>query len=322
MERPFASTAGSLAAVLGLTAGATCAAAPAPDPYVIFDHARHAAAAQQYPAYLAYTVAVNVTEGGVDKSRHYHLVYDSQNGTVDVDPVSDEERAAPPVPNGVVVHLQPRRQNKVIYDKKVGNPGEALDFLGVPLVTPTYTFGLDAAGASETGENSGALIAQIRKEFNDPTPVDKLREEVTTGPIKVIAVETSRTREYTIRLAGTETISGHECYHLLLTPNGDPKRLRLRELWVDAQSYQPWQLLNAGNFTGSQANWLVTFAQIGGSTYVVSETAQAPIGVGDHHYQHASVAFESIAQTTRPVRTNFFITGQQLMTEPDDGAPH
>lgn len=302
------------------TAHASASAPGAPDPYGIYDRARHVWAAQQYPAYLSYTIAVNVIEGGVQKSRHYHLTYDARNDVIDVNPVSDEEQAAPPTPSGMVIHLQPKRQGRVLIDKKVGHPSEAVDYLGVPKLSPTYAFGLNTGGDGEDGPDSAKLVAEIRKEFHDPVPTEKAREQLVSGPLKTIAVVSTRTHAYTIAYSGIEPVDGHDCYHLLLTPAHDPQHFRLRELWIDAQTYQTRQLLSAGNFTGFQAPWLVKFAEIDGAMYIASEAAQAPIGVGDHRYQQAALAFESIAKTTQPVhQTNFFTTNQTIVTEPDSG---
>ncbi len=241
-----------------------------------------------------------------------------QNDAIDVNPVSDEEQAAPPVPTGFVLHLQPKRQGHVLLDKKVGNPGEAVDYLGVPKLSPTYAFGLNAGGDSETGPAVDSLVAQIRRDFNDPVPVEKTRAQVLSGVLKTIAVVSSRSRDYVIRFSDMEAIDGHDCYHLLLQPSRDPQKLRLRELWVDAQTFQTRQLLSAGNFTGSNAQWLVSFAEMDGAMYILSETAQQPIGVGDHRYARAAVDFESITQSARPEhQSSFFATNQTVMTEPD-----
>ncbi|MFN2449847.1 MAG: hypothetical protein ABR508_08680 [Candidatus Baltobacteraceae bacterium] len=323
MPRALAAATAALA-VLAWAGMPAAAQAPPPDAYAIFDRARHVWGAQHYPAYLGYTIAVNVTESGVAKTRHYHVTYDAQNDLIDVNPVSDEEQAAPPTPVGFVLHLQPKRQGRVIIDKKVGNPGEAVDYLGVPKLSPTYAFGLNAAAEDEQTPSSSALVAQIRKEFNDPVPDAKARELSSAGGMKTIAVVSTRTRAYTIALSGVQTIDGHDCYHLLLTPAHDPDRLRLRELWVDRETYQTRQLLSAGNFTGSSVPWLVTFEEVNGAMYIASESAQSPIGVGEHHYEKASIAFETIAPTPRPVhQSSFFETNQTIMTEPDPGNyPH
>ena len=308
---------------LGLALAPVCAPAD-PDAYAIFDQARHVWSAQHYPAYLSYTVAIHVSEGGIDKRRHYHLSYDAPSDLIDVNPVSDEEQASPPpAPTGFVLHLQPKRQGHVLVDKKVGRPAEAVDYLGVPKLSPTYAFGL-TDGQIETGQSSESLVAQIRKEFNDPTPIEKLREQVTSGGMKTIAVVSTRSRAYAITLSGTQTVDGHDCYHLLLTPNRTPDKLRLRELWVDTQTSQTRQLLTAGNFTGSSAPWLVSFVELGGAMYIASESALGPIGVGEHRYEKADVAFQEIAPAVKPAHpSSFFSTNQSIMTEPDSGNhPH
>jgi hypothetical protein len=191
----------------------------------------------------------------------------------------------------------------------------------VPKLSPTYAFGLSSGSDVADGLDSTALVAQIRREFNDPVPAEKVRAQVMDGGMKVIASVTSRTRDYEIRLAGIESLAGTQVYHLVLTPTRDPQTLRLRELWIDTQTFQTLQLLAAGNFTGSQAPWLVAFTQVGGNTYIASETAQAPIGVGDHRYDRASIAFEAVSPTARPAHLENFFAVQDLMSEPD-GATH
>jgi hypothetical protein len=302
-----------LAAALSLVGTAGTA-----DPYQIFAQARQVWAQQRYPDYLTYVVAVAVTERGVEKSKHYHLAYDAQTGKIAVNPVSDEEQAAPPDPNGVTIHLQPKRNFHTLLDKRVGNPGEAVDYLGVPMIAPTYSFGM--ALASDEGEQTGndALVAQIRQEFNDPVPAEKTQQAVTDPHVRTIAAVTTFVRRYTITLAGIDTLAGGECYHLLLQPNYDPQKLRLREVWVDTHTYETRQLISAGNFSSSKVPWLITFDDAGGAQYIASETALAPVGVGDHQYEHASVSFESIEQTARPTRPlSFFVTKENLMSEPE-----
>ncbi len=320
MRTATAATAALIAATLigGVRAGAQ------PDPYSVYDRARHIWQTQHYPAFLSYTVGVYVDEGGVAKSRHYHLTYDAQNDLIDVNPVSDEEHAAPPSPTGFVLHLLPKRQGHVLMDKKVGNPGEAVDYLGVPKISPTYAFGLNSAVETQTGEDSDALVAQIRKDFHDPVPVQKAEQAVTGGPLKTIAVVSTRSRAYTIAMNGIEPVDGHDCYHLALQPNRDPQKLRLREVWVDTQSYQTRQILTAGNFTGTGARWLVHFVEIGGAMYIGSESALGSVGVGPHRYDKATVAFEEIAPAQRPAhQSSFFATNQNVFSEPSDGNnPH
>lgn len=309
-----------LAAVLAggaLAGGALQAHAAGADPYQIFGQARNVFAQQRYPQYLTYTVAVHVTERGVDKAKHYHLAYDAKDAKIFVNPVSDEERVAPPDPYGVTFHLRPKRQYKTLFDKKVGNPGEAVDYLGVPMISPTYSFGMSDT-VSEGDQNPDALVQEIRKEFNDPTPPLKAREIVNDPKMKTIAVVVGYRRRYNITLDGIENIDGHDCYHLSLRPAYRSTKLRLRELWIDTQTYETRKLVSAANFTGSRVPWLITFDELGGVLYIANESAMAPVGVGDHRYEQASVSFENITPSNTPPTnlTGWFVTKENIMTEP------
>lgn len=305
-----------------LAATLTCHAATLVDPYQIFSQARNVWAQQRYPAYLTYTVTVHVNERGVDKFKHYHLAYDAQQAKIYVNPVSDEERVAPPDPYGVQFHLLPRRQGRVLFDKKVGNPGEAVDYLGVPMISPTYSFGMSET-AFEGDRDPDALVQEIRREFNDPTPPLKAQQIASSGGLKTIAVVTGHRKLYDVTLDGTDAIDGHTCYHLSLVPAYKSPRLRLRELWVDTQNYETRKLVTDGNFTGSGVPWLITFGDLNGAMYIASESAMAPVGVGQHRYQQASISFDDVTPAQRPPSdlSNWFVTKESIMAEPDAQGP-
>ena len=288
------------------------------DPYQIFSRARNVWAQQRYPQYLSYTVTVRVNERGVPKCKHYHLAYDAKAAKIYVNPVSDEERTNPPDPNGVSFFLIPRRQGKALFRKKVGHPAEAVDYLGVPMISPTYSFGMSAA-ALDGNTDPNALVQEIRREFADPTPVSTQRELAQDEHgIKTIAIVTGFRRSYTVTLDGIENLDGRPCYHLSLKPAYDSPQLRLRELWIDAQTYETRKLVTASNFIGSAVPWTVTFADVNGALYINDEQAMAPVGVGDHRYEQASVSFEAIAPTDTPpaVQNGWFVTKENIMSEP------
>lgn len=293
---------------------AVVVAAPV-DAYDVFARARAVWAAQRYPAHLSYTVAVHVSEGGVEKSNHYHLSYDGSTQTVFVNAVSDEELAAPVAPKGFALHLQPRRQGRVLFDKTVGRPPDAVDYLGVPKISPAYSFGMIAHSGTLDDERSDALIEEIRSEFHDPMPAEKAQYLPSHA---VIANVVSRTNAYTIRLAGIDRVDDGDCYHLLLQPNANPRRFRLREAWVDTLTFQTRRLIVANNFSASpQVPWMVTFAQHDGAVYIASETAQGRICVDAHCYERASIAFESIAPSNAaPMLHSWFLTPRAILSEP------
>ncbi|HEY8314158.1 MAG TPA: hypothetical protein VIG51_08260 [Candidatus Baltobacteraceae bacterium] len=289
-------------------------------PYSIYGRARDVWMAQRYPAYLAYTIAVNVDEKGVPKANHYHSVYDALHDVVHVDAISDEERTAPHVPTGVNFHLRPKRQFHTIVDKRVGNPEEAVDFLGIPLLAPNYSFGIAPYVAPQQTANGDDLVRAIRQQFKDPMPAAKAQELNTDGHLKEIASVSTTLREYAITLDGVESLGNRDTYHLSLRPTRDPGRFRLRELWIDTQTFETAQLVTAGNFTVPQAMvpWTVTFDDVDGVRYISSETANAPVSIGPHTYDRASISFQAIAPTQwSPLWVSAFTsTSNKAMIEP------
>jgi hypothetical protein len=309
----------AIAALLVLFVAATTPVPGEPlllsDPYQIYARTREAWTSQRYPDYVSYTIIVQVDERGVQKIQHYHLVDETHSDNVHVNPVSDEEQQKPADGRGYSIHLQPKRQFIPIMDKRVGHPAEAVDYLGIPKLSPTYSFGL---GIPMQQPGSGDdLVAQIRREFNDPMPAKKAQQIAQRGPLRSIASVTAIARNYSIRLAGIEPLEQSSCYHLLLQPVHDPKRFRLRELWIDTANYETRKLLTAGNFTDSPVSWTVTFADVNGAHYIASEVAQAPVGVGDHLYERASITFADIAAADPPAQPfDSFVTNEKVMTEP------
>lgn len=305
--------------MLAVTAAPCAALAASPllaDPYQIYGRTRDAWTAQQYPKYLAYTIAVRVRERGVDKVKHYHAVYDSAADKVHVAAVSDEEHANPPVPTGMTIHLLPKRQGKTLFDKRVGNPGEAVDYLGIPMLAPNYSFGLgEPFGVSDT--QGGDLVQQIRSEYHDPAPPAQAQQPEPGSPLRSIASVTAIAHTYRIQLAGIESVDGSDCYHLTLQPARDPQRFRLRDVWVDTQTFETRRVMVGANFTSSWVPWVINFAQIGNAQYISSEVAQAPVGVGPHRYEEASIEFQDVTAVDHPATFfDTFATTENVMTEP------
>jgi hypothetical protein len=98
-----------------------------------------------------------------------------------------------------------------------------------------------------------------------PTP------EPGQTPLRELIRVEAVARDYRIELAGTERIRDADTYHLMLTPLRDPRVYRLRDLWVDTQSYVTVQLALAGLFDGkpyADARWIVSYVPIDGRYYV------------------------------------------------------
>lgn len=287
---------GALLTLVAVVAVAAPRAAAAPDPYQIFGNARAYWHQQKYPALIDYEVAVDVVEGGNERVEHYASEYNAETNVVQVDPVSDYERAHPVYPKGINISI-------IV---PLNKPLPPVDWLGVPYLAPTYSFGMAPfiPAPTPTPFNSAALVTEIRKEFHDPNP--RATPSATPTPdagLQEIATVYAHNRDYTITLLGTETIDGHPCYHLGLTPTRDPGQFRIRQAWIDEQTFATWQLQDALNFTsgpGTSVAWTIHFAQVDGAQYIREEDALGPMKRGGEIYTKASVWFENLLSANAP----------------------
>jgi hypothetical protein len=272
---------------------AAALAAPSPDPYDIFARARAYWLTQTYPTRLDYDVAVSVTEGGHDRIERYSESFDAVNDVMTVDPVSDYEHAHPTVPTGI---------NVGILGLKIGKPLPPADWLGVPRLAPNYSFGMApfVPAPTPTPFNSAALVDQIRNEFHDPNPRVTPSPAPAPGLSEIVRV-VARNRDYVITLLGTDSIDGHDCYHLSLQPQREPGKYRIRQAWIDESTFATWQLVNAMNFTGGPVNrvpWTIHFADIAGAQYIREEDANAAVAKDGEIFSQVAFRFENIHPVT------------------------
>ncbi|MFY9859106.1 MAG: hypothetical protein WBD69_12435 [Candidatus Cybelea sp.] len=272
-------------------------AATLSDPYQIFGMARARWGAQHYPEKIAYTVAVDVVESGARKTERYEAGYDAAEESLLVDPVSDREKAHPYyVPGGFGFNIALSGQ---------GRPDPDVDFFGVPFLAPNYSFGIGVTprGSASPPPDPMELVREVRAEFHDPlAPSRSVPVPAASPGLREIAAVSTRTRTYDINLVGIEPVDGTPAYHLILHPVRDPGRYRLRDLWIDTQSYDPRKLVEGLNFVrgpGTAVAWSVTFEQSGGASYIATETALAPTRLGRHHYSTVSIAFENVRAVDR-----------------------
>jgi hypothetical protein len=261
---------------------------PIADPYTIFERARAAWMAQRYPNALAYTITVTADGPEQAGQRHYHAYWSAIDDRVYVKPpVSDEQLGNPYKPSAGVNFM----------GWNIGGPREGTgvkDFIGVPLLSPNYSFGL-AHYTPPTDLTRAQIVEQIRREYNDPAP-DKVAQLEQRDGLKTIAVVTSSARAYRITLVGVEPDGSGRDYHLALQPIHNPLDYRLRDLWIDTGTYAVRRARIGANFTDTATQgvpWLVRFQQAGGVTYIADEHAESEI-VGYHGpmYSSYSVKFD------------------------------
>jgi hypothetical protein len=306
----------AIAASLGTVAHA---AGADPDPYQLYSRARAVWMSQHYPDYVTYTIAVWVDERGVPKTAHYRAVYDATHDRIYMNGVSEEERVAPHVPTGTNITLEPKRNWMTLFKRHVGNPEDAVDFLGIPMLAPNYSFGIAAyvPEVATTQTDQAALVAEIRRQFNDPMSSQKAQQLNNASGLKEIGRVVSTDRDYAIAYAGVDTVAGTRAYHLMLRPLQASPRLRLRQMWIDTRTFTTVRIVIQGNFINSNVPWAVTFATVNGAQYIAAEQALAPVGSGRHLYEQATISFESVgpAQPGRYLWTPI-ASSKNVLTEP------
>jgi hypothetical protein len=100
--------------------------------------------------------------------------------------------------------------------------------------------------------------------------------------------------------------------HLGLTPLIDPRRDRLRELWLDTSSLLPLAAIVAGIGNAApvtQVRWRVDFVQKDGGVFIARETALAPLNSGRPGLLHDVVfTFDGLTLSSEyPFATSFGI---------------
>jgi hypothetical protein len=253
------------------------------DAYAIFAHTRSAVASVAYPRAIAYAIVVSGLDGNVPRVDHYHAIVNTESGQIRLRSISDEAAAKPATPHGFnaafVLRISGGRGSKVGGpDIAMGRPAATEDILGVPAIAPQYDFGIVAPYSQ--------------------------RHESNETSLPVIASVASSRRDYDVTLVGPEQINGQATIHISLRPKADAHKYRLRELWVDANTYLPVRAIVAGNFTlapMTDVAWTIDFQQIGSSWYVAKEAPLATLYLSHHKVvRDASITFDNITATGGP----------------------
>ena len=252
------------------------------DAYSIWLHARSAVTSAQYPRRLTHTIAVSGLDSQTPVADHYRASADPDDRAIRILPISDEQLAAPPpVPHGMNVSISIglciAKGGCGGVQIPVGHRAPYQDLLGQPLLEPTYMFGL--------------RYRAMRAAASSPQADSSLR---------VIAVVSSRTRDYRVSLIDSPLLEGVPTYHLGLTPLRKPKDNRLRELWIGSSDYLPRKAIVSGNFTLAplvDVPWTVDFSILDGAPYITRESAVDTLYLAHHRVvREAAIAFEDIRE--------------------------
>jgi hypothetical protein len=135
-----------------------------------------------------------------------------------------------------------------------------------PLIDPTSSFGVGGRGTGVALPARGATPG--------PSPSDDFRE--------ITRVEVA-SRPYDIQIAGTEPMDGVDAIHLTLVPLEDPKLNRLRDVWLDPETFRTIRIDVQGILNGEpydKVKWTVRYAVVDGRNYLQQMIADEPLRFG------------------------------------------
>jgi hypothetical protein len=241
-----------------------------PDPNAIFDNVRRAWSAGAYPRYAQYVAVVQFHNDKKLVRRTWETTEDLRAGVVYSRPFSREEDAHPYTPHGMNIsipfldHLSPEHQ-----PDPIGHVAFAID-QDYGLAPGERKFAsVSAAGAIEAQRSALAFIGR-------------------TGTLA---------RDYAVSLIETATDPQGTEYHLALQPLRDPARHRLRELWVDANTWLPEEAIVEGIGNRAPLNsvrWRIEYRQTDGGTYIAREIALGSLHAKNARLDDATVTFGEV----------------------------
>jgi hypothetical protein len=220
----LASAAAAAADVPPSQAAATPEGAPspaAPPALEIYSRARAAWRRRSIPPVTRYKITAVYEASGKLFREDFHCVYRERNGRLTAFnvPVPQQENLAR------LRGFQLWLWFPVVDTNPVEHPPMKIP---TPQIIPYAPLGLGPVGA----ESEDAIRTPL-----ETAPPSGLRE---VG--RVVSVN----RNYDVALAGIERILDTQTYHLTLTPLREPRTYKLRELWVDTQTFDIVRIVAAG----------------------------------------------------------------------------
>jgi hypothetical protein len=273
--------------VLALLVDAVPAAASNAD--ALFVAARRARSESAYPHYAVYATVVRFRLGSRPVISTWDTVEDLRRRIVHAHGLSREEAAHPHVPHGINFGI-------TAGPSGVLGPGE-LPVVGTVLNPEPEA---DPIGQLTFAVDQDFGIALDAQSITATANMSEVAASVTTLPH--IGRTGTIARIYEVTDLGDAEENGVALHHLGLRPLRDPRRYRLRELWLDARTSLPMRAIVAG--IGNRApldsvNWRVDFAQVQGGTYLARETALEPLNTRDGRLDGVTVTFEELRPTNR-----------------------
>ena len=218
---------------------------------------------------VAYAVEVRYTIGSRRTIETYDSIARAAGHAISPTYSPREDAAHPYVPHGINVGISFSVNGAPVGGVTL-NP-EFFEPFGVPVLSPLYAFGLARA--------------------NDrPQPVASAQAGVI-GTTRAVA------RDYAVADLGAEGCAHAPCAHLRLVPLRDPRRLRVRDLWIDPLTSLPQRAIVQGNFDRGPMDgtrWEITFAVTPLGLTIVSERSLETFDVDGRTIENAEIRFTEL----------------------------
>ena len=221
----------------------------------VFDRARDVLRTLRYPSFISFIVHVRSNVSGAPFAESFRSIVRSQDDIVLTHKTPIESTSKPDNPYGTAFKI-------LGFRAETHSKGHQEEPFGVPQISPLYSFGLRPYGE----------VLPL-----PPTPIPEPSDLRSLGTIEAVA------REYNVTLVGLEKYRVRWTYHLQLQPRERPDVYRLREMWVDTQTFVPWKLLSKGIFPkgpAAQVPWIVTYTMLRGYWVMAEESTTAPLRIG------------------------------------------
>jgi hypothetical protein len=249
-------------------------------PDEIFSRVRDVVSEQTCPKRIEYEIVVSANVNARVEQNHFRATYLSDEDYLHVSSFSQEEQEHPYVPHGTNIIIStpvvPLIGLSRALTQKIDQDGPPTDLMGVPMLSPTLTFGLTRNPVATEGSERNV--------------------ESSSSGLSIIGSAQSVAREYRVSLLAVEPYARGQAYHLALAPERELKKFRLRELWVDAESFAVLKIITDGNFNQGpslNARWLTTFQTFDDCRIIDTETALDTLDYGrGRQYLDTTVSFE------------------------------
>ena len=283
-----------IAAVALLGAASLGAAPPSSEPSgadLLFTAAREARSQSAYAHYAIYATVVRFRRGSKNVVSTWDTVEDMRRRLVHARALPREEAAHPHVSRGTNIGI-----GGIGHSGHLG-PGEMPPKGAIVTQGPTDD---DPIGQLTFAVDQDYGLALNAPPIGATADMSQVSKSVTTLP--QIGRTGTVARTYEVTDLGDVDDGGIALHHLGLRPLQDPRRFRLRELWTDAKTSLPVSAVVAG--IGNHAplrdvSWRVEFTQIQGGTYLLRETALAPLDTSRGRLDGVTIAFEQLRPTNR-----------------------